>query len=286
MFYPVSHIMSTPVISTSIQDTLAHVRKLMLRHHITRIVVVSPEEKPVGIITQKDMVRVLANTLKDIDNILAGEVMSTPLITVRPETPIPLAAKIMLEKDISSIIVVDERNFAKGIVTKTDMCRHYAERFRGVATVRDFMTKDVVTVRSSTSIYRVIEVMSENNLDRVVVVEGKEPVGIITSRDLIFGVSFKERRKTGRCVGRGSRIREIGLKAYRRASIALMAEDVMNYPLITIKEDADLADAAETMLREDISGLPVVDDTGSLKGIITKSDITRAIAFIGGETIT
>ena len=43
-------------------------------------------------------------------------------------------------------------------------------------------------------------------------------------------------------------------------------------------KDADLADAARLMTRHGVSGLPVVDDSGKLVGIVTKSDLTRAVA--------
>ena len=56
----------------------------------------------------------------------------------------------------------------------------------------------------------------------------------------------------------------------------LLARDVMKKP-ITINLDEDLADAASIMIKHGISGLPVVDD-GMLKGIVTKTDIIRALA--------
>lgn len=54
--------------------------------------------------------------------------------------------------------------------------------------------------------------------------------------------------------------------------------DLMSRDLVVIREDADLADAAQTMITYGISGLPVINSEGRLVGIITKTDITRAVS--------
>jgi CBS domain-containing protein len=58
----------------------------------------------------------------------------------------------------------------------------------------------------------------------------------------------------------------------------LLAEDIMKFNPIMITDYADLVDAALIMRGNRISGLPVVDSNDKLVGIITKTDITRAIA--------
>jgi CBS domain-containing protein len=58
----------------------------------------------------------------------------------------------------------------------------------------------------------------------------------------------------------------------------LLAEDIMKFNPIMITDYADLIDAALIMRGNRISGLPVVDSNDKLVGIITKTDITRAIA--------
>jgi CBS domain-containing protein len=57
-----------------------------------------------------------------------------------------------------------------------------------------------------------------------------------------------------------------------------IASDVMTPNPITISEDGDLADARYIMLRNRISGLPVVDSNKKLTGIVTKTDIVKALA--------
>ncbi len=52
----------------------------------------------------------------------------------------------------------------------------------------------------------------------------------------------------------------------------------MKYDPITISQNSDLADAAQIMAMNRISGLPVVDSNGDLVGIITKTDVVNAMA--------
>jgi CBS domain-containing protein len=61
-----------------------------------------------------------------------------------------------------------------------------------------------------------------------------------------------------------------------------LAEDIMKYYPITIAKNTDLAQAAQIMIRNRISGLPVVqysNNASNLVGIITKTDIIKALAF-------
>ena len=58
-----------------------------------------------------------------------------------------------------------------------------------------------------------------------------------------------------------------------------LARDMMKYDPITIAKDADLIEAAQIMVNHRISGLPVVEsNSGTLAGIITKTDIVKGIA--------
>jgi CBS domain-containing protein len=57
-----------------------------------------------------------------------------------------------------------------------------------------------------------------------------------------------------------------------------LAKDIMKYDPITISQNSDLADAAQIMAMNRISGLPVVNSNDTLVGIITKTDIVKAMA--------
>jgi predicted transcriptional regulator len=68
-------------------------------------------------------------------------------------------------------------------------------------------------------------------------------------------------------------VREVERDAYR-------VEDVMATDLVTITPDADAMDAISMMQREKVGRLPVVDETGSLVGLISRSDLVTAFNII------
>lgn len=267
----VYHIMSSPVISVTPIDTLARVRKLMLRYNITRVVVVDEDNRAIGIITQKDLVRAVFHDRLNLESSLAKDIMSKPVITIGLQSPVNKAAKIIVEKGISSLIVVDDDKKVIGIVTLTDLCKYFSQNLKGVKKVYEYMVTNVVTVTPLTSLSKLVDLMEQNNVDRVVVVEGKTPVGIVTVRDLVFVkvFAYKLKKKYLRKAVKPS------LKI--KMPLVMVAEDVMTPNPITISMQEDLALAAKIMLENGISGLPVVDD-GSLVGIVTKRDIARALA--------
>jgi CBS domain-containing membrane protein len=72
--------------------------------------------------------------------------------------------------------------------------------------------------------------------------------------------------------------------AGRRAKETLGVSGVMSRPVRSVSPDTRLADAAHLMVSEKISGLPVVDDSGHLVGIITEADFLRALGVPAHHT--
>jgi CBS domain-containing protein len=117
-----------------------------------------------------------------------------------------------------------------------------------ISGVGGLMKEDVVTVRRFNSILDVAETMKEHDVSCVVVVEGKQPVGIVTEKDLVRRV--------------------IAEKMDPYSSV----EKVMSAPLITVSKDTDIGVATKIMIERKIRRLPVVEG-GSLVGIITARDV-------------
>jgi len=264
--------MNKAVITCNPTDTLQEVQKLMMKHRISRVVATDAEKKPVGITTQKDIVDfLLADTSRrGVEEIPVKEVMSRNLITVKPATSLPDVAKTMIKKKISSLVVVGDDGNLKGIATKADIGMYLGSKGAGIYSVHEFMTPNPVTVRPSQSIFLAVSLMSEHNISRTVVVDKEsKPIGIITLADAIMIGSLLKVRPP-----------YTSPKIIRGGMRLLVARDFMTANPLLINKDADLADAARLMTRHAISGLPVVDKAGKLVGIITKSDLTRAVASL------
>lgn len=275
----VKGIMTKKVVTCAPTDTILDVQGLMVNHHISRVVV-KAKNKPVGIITEKDLVSFLLadKSRRGIEEIKAEEVMSKNLVTAKSNTSVSDVAKTMIGKKISSVIIVDDDGKLKGIVTKSDITAYFPYRGMGIYKVHDFMTPNPITVRPSHSIFLPVSLMSEHRISRVVVVDKEnKPVGIITLSDVTMLVNLL---KPAKVLIEGKPLLVRGFIALPKSIHLLTAGDIMTANPILIDKDADLADAARLMARHNISGLPVTENTGKLVGIVTKSDITRATASI------
>ena len=276
----VGDIMTKRVITCTSKDSLLEIQKLLVKHRISRVVVTDIEKKPVGILTQKDIVNfLLADTSKrGIEEIPAKEVMSKNLITVKPIAPIPDAAKTMMKNKISSLVVEDDDGKLEGITTKVDISLYFASKGTGIYSVHDFMTPNPITVRQSQSIFLAVSLMSENKISRIVVTDEKaKPAGIITLTDVTLISSLL---KPARAIKENKPVFLKGILFPPKGIHLLTAKDFMTVDPISVNEDADLADAARLMTKNGVSGLPVINTAGKLVGIVTKSDLTKAVASL------
>ena len=137
--------------------------------------------------------------------------------------------------------------------------------------VRDVMTHDVATVAPDTDLRDLAALLVERRISGVPVVENGRVLGVVSERDILF----KERPSEGLSRGVLARLMDEGdltLKIDART-----AREAMTSPPLTIGPSRGVAEAAATMLDENVSRLPVVDH-GRLVGIVTQHDLVRAFA--------
>jgi len=271
--------MSSPVITAYKNDNLAHIRNLMMRHRIGKIVITDNNGNVSGIISKSDFIRIVYNRkryIKPLSNIMAYEIMSYPVYAIQPGRTIKAAAQAMLRRNIGSLLVIEKSRKPVGIITKADLIRAYAERYHGKAKVNDFMEPKVPTVQKTHNLYYVIDLMNETRLGKVVVTEGNKPVGVITKSDIMFLNMESVTRKRVKYYKR-SGITGRGFEGVIRIYTLPLAGDIMTPDPITIRPNEDLAHAADVMMKNGIGTLPVVDEHEYLVGLLTKKHIIQAI---------
>jgi len=266
-------------------NTLYDARSYLLRYNISRVLI-AKDNKPLGIITEKDIARFLYTEMPNrrLNEITINEIMSKDLVTVDEQTDLNVCAKNMLEKKISSIIVIDKNEDLRGIFTKSDLIDMYAKYSQKKIKTEQYMTKKIITVAPDENLHMILLLMTDNQISRVPVTRDHRPVGIISGHDLLpvsilfgTGVLGKYWTTEQELISRrhAHRVIPSGIKA------VFLAKDIMKYDPITITRGSDLVEAAQVMSNNRISGLPVmVDDSAeaSLVGIITKTDLVKAIA--------
>ena len=281
--------------------TLYDARNILLKYNISRVIIIGGRQnkKPAGIVTEKDIVRFLYAEFprRSLDEIRLDEIITNQqLITVEGGTDVGDCAKLMLNNNISSLVIVKANNdnsILNGIITKSDLLDAYARSFGGDVTINEYMTKKVLTVEPDESVHIVLLIMADGNVSRVIVVgdNNSKPVGIITSHDLLPASTLliadkskpplSKYRTKGKNIemneSTGSTAAHTGGLPYGMKRI-LLAQDIMKFNPIMVTDYSNLVDAALIMRGNRISGLPVVDSNDKLVGIITKTDIIRAIA--------
>lgn len=282
--------------------TLFDARNVLLKYNISRVIILKGRQnkKPAGIVTEKDIVRFLHAEFprRSLDEIRLDEIITNQqLITVEVSTDVGDCAKLMLNNDISSLVIVkannDNNSILNGIITKSDLLDAYARSFGGNVAINEYMTKKVLTVKPDESVHIVLLIMADGNVSRVIVVgdNNSKPVGIITSHDLLPASTLliadkskpplSQFRTKGKDIemneSTGSTAAHTGGLPYGMKRI-LLAQDIMKFNPIMVTDYSSLVDAALIMRGNRISGLPVVDSNDKLVGIITKTDIIRAIA--------
>jgi CBS domain-containing protein len=117
-------------------------------------------------------------------------------------------------------------------------------------TVKDLMTKDVLTIDANKTVIEAAALMSQNDVGDLVVIENNTPVGIVTERDFV------------------RRVLAVGKSTNTRVS------EVMSAPLRVIDPEAPIKEAARRMVNKGIRRLVVIKDN-KLVGIITATDFAR-----------
>jgi CBS domain-containing protein len=267
--------------------TLYDARNTLFIYNISRVVI-AKDNKPLGILTEKDIAWYLYTEVPNrrLDQVALNEVMSKNLITVGEQMNLGICATLMLENKISSIIVVDDdirKGDLKGIITKSDLVNTYAKyyyRRKKKSYVEEYMTKKVLTVKPEEPIHMVILLMINNKVYRIIVTRDDMPVGIVTGRDLLpvsalfmtaaYAVYWRSREDLVSLRKEQKLLIPSGIKNI------FLAREIMKHNPITVARDTDLTNAAQIMTNNRISGLPVVNSIDKLVGIVTKTDITKA----------
>ena len=278
---PIGNYATKPPIAVLATDTVAKARNQMVRFDIGRLLVVDEKRRPVGIITRTDMLKTLSRRemwRRPLDRLLVSDFMTKGVICVNEKITVSEAARLMFERNIGGLPVVDESGKCVGIVTAHDMIGIYARSELRDVPVRDVMERRVPTVRRLHSIHRVIELMGKSELRRVVVVDEEgRPTGIVTPTDIAFldpRVYLKAKKAR---VTRGFTISR--LLARRKVKLLVpVAEDVMTTPVILAGVEEGLKAAARRMYERGIGALPVVDENNKLVGMVAKRHVIKVTA--------
>ncbi|RLG47981.1 MAG: hypothetical protein DRN90_01550 [Thermoproteota archaeon] len=265
--------MVTEVITIYPNDTISHARNLMLERGVKRLLVVDRDGRLVGILTLRDIVRILSGRRapwkwRSLENSLVGTHMTKNPVTITPDTSLYEAAKLMIELGISGLPVVSSNSLV-GLLTKTDLIRFFADKMRGIFSVKDLMKRDLITVKESDNVKKAAKLMMKKGVKRLIVTDSARRIlGIVTETDLAYVGAIWSRKRIVIETLAGREVKGVKAKT---------VGEIMKSPVVTVKPKDDAAKAARMMLEFGFSGFPVSSDGEKLEGLITKTDIIKGI---------
>lgn len=266
-------------LSIEANSSVSRVISKLLELNKSRLVITSGY-KPIGIVTEKDIGFFLfaEKSNQSLDRILVTQILKK-LVFVEGPTSALLCAKMMADQKISSLAVGLESNL-EGIFTKTDLTKYYSIYHTKKYTVADYMTDHIFTVHDTASLSRVIAKMLEHKISRIITKDQNDnPIGVISFRDF-FRISFElggEDLSDDYSIS--DNIRRGFVSSGGFGSVTL-ASEIMTRGIFSIKSNQDLAKACRVMIDHNVNALGVLDENDRISGIISKTDVIRALASL------
>ena len=189
-------------------------------------------------------------------------VMTQRVVSIGTHAKISEAIRLMIEKNLGGLPVVDENNSVKAIITERDIANLFADRLSGV-NVAQLMSHEVVTALSKTTIFEAEQSMVTQGFRRLPIIANDKLIGIITAMDII------------RFFGSGEVFKHLKSGTIMQV-LNTPALEIATKNVSTIQSTADVGQAAKIMQDKDIGALPVIENS-KLAGIITERDFFKII---------
>lgn len=212
----------------------------------TLIVMEEESTMPLGILTEREIVRHVASGEKSMDE-RVRDTFVRPFVTVTPDTTVIEAARLMITKK-SRVLVYADGDKLVGTITASDMLRAFGETEKAPS-LESVISKKVFHCTDDTTILDAAKLLDEKNIGSILV-ERDSAYGIFTQRDLV------------RALAKGARLDdEVGKYS--------------SFPLVTAKIGVLANEASRIMASKKIKRLGLTDE-GSLVGIVTARDVVDA----------
>ena len=274
--------MNTPI-TIKHDSSLSDVLKKIIDEKKSRLLV-TENNKITGLVSEKDLGLFLFMDVSErkLDEIPLSEIVK-PMITVDEKIGLDKCAELMMTNSIGSLIVTANDEVV-GILTKTDLVRYFTKTHPGEKIVGEYMSPYYAWQYSDTPLYTVVLKMIDDGISRMILRNRDEtPVGIITFRDL-FELALKQGNfddvldNTDPVISiifpRKGFISESGFGG------SVKVDDIMSKNIVSVRYDDDLAKAGKLLIEKNINGAGVLSGHDSIIGIISKSDIIKAVAFL------
>ena len=262
----ITDIVLTDFVEVDADERLAKVRA-KFDERDTRGVIVTDDGEYAGVIGESELVK------SRIQDDTKASVLMTSAPRVDNHEDIREVARLLVEGDVR-IAPVFRGDVLDGIIT-TDAILSAVLGNLDALVVDQIYTESVIDITAKSTVGQAINRLREHGISRLPVVdEAGSLTGVITTHDIVdFVVRDHERQHKGDRSGDRDRM------------LDLPVENLMSSPVVTASPDESVEAVVERMFDNEISGLVVSGDDGGVAGVVTKTDVMRALTFTEEETM-
>lgn len=246
----VKDVMTTDIATISPDKYVTDAAKIMAVRNISCIIVTDNGTMK-GIITERDLVKTVADKKEHHTKVKVKSVMSREIITVSPHFTVLKASKMMGVKKIRRLPVIGDKELI-GIVTQTDLTRALTAYGLG-SSVEEIMTQNVAKVQDTASVSDAVKIMAKSRISCVLCMEKDRVSGIISERDMIKKIL-----------------------ALKKDPSKVHVKEIMYSHVIDAHPSLSVFSAGRLMERMNIRRLVIMNDK-QLLGVVTQTDIFLAI---------
>lgn len=257
----VKDVMATQLVTVDKDRSLKDVLRLMEQHNVTKLPVVDSDGRLLGIVTDGRIADKLGrahNKNIQTSTLRAAAVMEKDFLLAHPEESIETLLADLGKPGLTMVPVV-KGEMLVGVITKSDLLPMVTSKRK----VEEIMARELWAVEPGERLVHARRLLLDHDIARLPVLRDGHLAGIIAEHEIANAFAgFKEA---------DSHVQKAMVRD-------LHVEDFMRRQVITGEANMSLTEAAGRMRDNHVGALPIIDDSGTIQGIITRTDLIKAYA--------
>ncbi|UCD13170.1 MAG: CBS domain-containing protein [Thermoplasmatales archaeon] len=272
----VKDVMSKQLVVGYLPGTIKDALKILAKHNVSGMPILKKDTKRVvGVVTRNDI-------FKNPDEKQLALIMSSDPVVINKDSEIEDAARLLYEKRIHGLPVVDKRKNLAGIISPTDILKVLPEEYDDV--VENYYTSNLTPIYQENPITIIMEIINITHENALPVLNDERKLAGMVSEGDLFKLSHIRESISQTNMGMGGDeddwtwegIRDVVRLYYTTTTVDLPpvpVKEVMVTDVIKAYRNDPICEIAKKMFKNKISHVPIVNSENRLIGMVTDIDL-------------